>query len=150
MLLETTMMPSLRYSVILAAEEASPRASDQECSLALPHLSKMPRAPLETRPKEILEVKTQTVPPKITGRPQPSSTPTLSPKKMSRQRRRRSSTTRSTPSTTWRTPRETTRTTAALSTQRKPSLSPLLTYIYSVSSRKTSTTTTILISALAK
>ena len=132
MLLETTMMLSLRYSVILAAGEALPRASDQECSLVLPHLSKMPRAPLETRPKEILKVKTQTVPPKITGPQQPSSSLMLSLKKMSRQRRRRSSTTRSTPSTTWRTPRETTRTTAALNTQRKPSLSPLTYPIYIV------------------
>jgi hypothetical protein len=38
MLLETTTMLSLQYSVIPAAEEALPRASDQEFLLALPDL----------------------------------------------------------------------------------------------------------------
>jgi hypothetical protein len=133
--LETTML-SLQYSVILAAEEALPRASGQECSLALPHLWWMPRAPLETRPKVILKLKTQKVSRRITARPQPLSTPKLSPKKMSRQPRRRSSTTRSTPSTTWRTPREMTRTTVALSTQRKPpSLSLILYIVWAAESR---------------
>jgi hypothetical protein len=119
--LETTTL-NLRYSAIQAAEEVLLKASDPEVLLPKPPLTRMLRALLMQLRSNLMSKLSKT------GQLQETSQ-RLSPRKMSRQLRRRSSTMRSTPSTTWRTLRVMIKTTAVLSTPRKLNLKCQLTIV---------------------